>query len=264
MRETSLYLFPLVALFAAGCAGADFPDSACERVAARLLECGAVIESSAELNCTPELASEVEAADCATLAAGFSSAAGMGDDGLYLKSGGRRRGRGRSLACRLGFLASCPEPLCEAPAEFDPPGPEEPCVEWARYDGCQACNYYRCREQVAQCGEEGYLLGYVGRYCDRFSTVTEPVLSPRGAEWMKKVRRCLIDELEAGTSADSSCEEIAEVGVESHATCYVQAGFCSLSLTDWFAIVHTIDTFDIPFRQILATGHGCLRGWFGG
>ena len=62
-------------------------------------------------------------------------------------------------------------------------------MEWARYDGCQACNYYRCREQVAQCGEEGYLLGYVGRYCDRFSTVTEPVLSPRGAEWMKKVRR---------------------------------------------------------------------------
>ena len=52
------------------------------------------------------------------------------------------------------------------------------------------------------------------------------------------------------------------MGIASHAACYVQAGFCDLSITDWFAIVHTIDPGDIPFKQIMSTGHMCLQDWF--
>ena len=81
---------------------------------------------------------------------------------------------------------------------------------------------------------------------------------------MEDVRRCLVEELDAYTDQTDSCETIAEVGVNSHSACYVQAGFCQLSFTDWFAIIHTIDAFDIPFQQILATGHSCLGEWFGG
>ncbi len=70
-------------------------------------------------------------------------------------------------------------------------------------------------------------------------------------------------ELEYGTDASSSCEEIEQIGIDSHATCYVDNGFCSLGVGAWFAIVHTIDPFDVPFKQILATGNACIKRWFG-
>ena len=79
---------------------------------------------------------------------------------------------------------------------------------------------------------------------------------------MDSVRECLVQTLDAETGPDSTCEEIEDVGIASHAACYVQAGFCELSITDWFAIVHTIDPGDIPFKQIMSTGHMCLQDWF--
>ena len=60
----------------------------------------------------------------------------------------------------------------------------------------------------------------------------------------------------------TSCEDIYSEGVESHTTCYVESGFCELSLADWFLIVHTIDPFDVPFRQVITTGNACVRRWF--
>ena len=117
-------------------------------------------------------------------------------------------------------------------------------------------------EGESNCGSDGYLVGYVGKYCERFSTITEKRLSPAGARWMSDVRACLIETLHQWTDSTDSCETIERVGVDSHSGCYLQAGFCSLPLTDWFAIVHTIDAFDIPLRQIFATGHGCIRQWF--
>jgi len=161
-------------------------------------------------------------------------------------------------------MTACPVEVCLDDEAVEPPDDDQGCIEWARYEGCKACEYYRCRERTAQCGPDGYLLGYVGKYCDRFSTVTETRLSDAGAQWMRGVRRCLVDVLDSQTGADDSCETIEQVGIDSHAECYVGAGFCQLSLTDWFAIIHTIDAFDIPFRQIVTTGNLCFKEWFGG
>lgn len=115
----------------------------------------------------------------------------------------------------------------------------------------------------ALCGADAYLKGFVSRYCDRFATVTEPRVSQRAVQWLKGVRQCLVSELEWETDDQPTCAEIERIGIDSHATCYVENGFCELGIGDWFAIVHTIDPFDIPFRQVIVTGNSCLRTWFG-
>ena len=167
------------------------------------------------------------------------------------------------LLCSLGFNFACPQPACIPEVGIAPPSADEPCSEWLRFDGCALCEYYRCREARSQCGEDGYLLGYVGKYCDRFATVAEDKVSDAAGMWLEDVRECLVEELEDLTDDSTSCQEIEAVGIASHSTCYVQAGFCSLGLLDWFQIVHTIDPGDIPLQQVLVTGHACLKSWFG-
>jgi len=77
------------------------------------------------------------------------------------------------------------------------------------------------------------------------------------------VRRCLAEWLEDNVAYDASCSEIATRGTSSHAVCYVETGFCELSIVDWTAIVLTIDPGDAPFRVMLATAQGCVARWLG-
>ena len=242
-----------------GCAQLDVgAESLCVTAAAHLDRCGIEVPIADLDTCDAPLARAVIAADCSTLPMVLENDL---DPSIALKDGdGWRRGDG--FLCRLGFMTRCADSACLPDEDIEPPSRDDDCIEWTRYSGCAACEYYRCREAKAQCGANGYLLGYVGKYCDRFSTVTEPRLSEAGAQWMADVRACLIEELDQQTDESNTCDEIAAIGVASHSSCYLQSGFCDLSFTDWFAIIHTIDAFDIPFQQILATGHGCLQAWF--
>ncbi len=245
-----------IAVMSSGCAQLDIDTGdPCVAASAKLDECGAVGAFDNFQQCTPALAQQVLDTDCSQVGYALQAA----DEELVLK--GRVRRSDGNWLCRLGFMTNCPAAVCEPEEGIEIPSEDDDCIEWARFDGCAACEYYRCREKESQCGPDGYLLGYVGKYCDRFSTVTEPRLSDAGAAWMEDVRHCLVRELETQTDEYDSCDTIAQVGTDSHANCYVQSGFCDLSFTDWFGIIHTIDAFDIPFRQILATGHGCLKTW---
>ena len=169
---------------------------------------------------------------------------------------------GSWFACKLGFKFACGTPSCLLPGGSPIPGPGDSCIDWLQTDGCGQCGYYACREAQSQCGPDGYLEGYVGRYCNKFSSVTESGLSPAGQAWMADVRECLVETLDAQTDANTPCDEIESIGIDSHALCYTQEGFCDLPLTDWFSIVHTVDPGDVPLKQILATGHLCLQDWF--
>jgi len=237
------------------------PDGLCETATHRLKTCGATIDDAVFEGCSPDIAEEILNTQCSDMAHVMSAVIPKKTRGDVLKRNRRTSG---GFACRMGFMTTCPKETCEETEDIAPPAEDDPCIEWTRYSGCKGCEYYRCRERESQCGDEGYLVGYVGKYCDRFSTITEPRLSDAGAEWMENVRLCLVDTLDRETDHTDTCERIEEVGIQSHASCYVQSGFCQLSFTDWFAIIHTIDAFDIPFQQILATGHRCLGEWFGG
>jgi len=221
----------------------------CQAAAERLAICVGVFAEETGEDCDPVDAQRVIDSDCDSLRAAFDDPEEQG--GLS------------GIACDLGFYAACVEPSCVPLPGIEPPADDAPCSAWARYPGCGACAYYACRERQARCGPDGYLAGYVGPYCTRFATITERRVSPEATAWLGRVRRCLITYLDEQVPRDASCEEIDRRGTDSHRACYLDAGFCDLSVSDWFAIVHTIDVGDVPLRLVLTTGQGCLREWLG-
>ncbi len=94
--------------------------------------------------------------------------------------------------------------------------------------------------------------------------MTEPRVSPQAAAWLQRVRQCLVTWLETNVAYDAACADIERLGTDSHAACYLETGFCELSIADWAAIVHTIDVGDAPLRVMLATAQGCLGEWLSG
>ncbi len=240
-------LLPLLLL--AACA-ADPIEDPCAAAAEHMLTCTGV-EGLTDSTCSPAMAQRVLDTDCATLSA------------VLADPKADWAGPFAAFACRIGIYAACPTPVCEDDEGLGWPEEETDCSEWQAYSGCATCEYYRCREAHAGCGEEGYLLGYVGRYCDRFASVTEPRVSPAARAWLGRVRGCLIDWLETNVPYEASCEDIDRLGTDSHTVCYIETGFCELSVRDWAGIIASIDQGDIPLRVALRTAHGCLPGWFG-
>ena len=256
MRSNPLQLVTLlaslVALTLTACADAppdtsaqgDADGGVCARAAAYLAGCTLDLPAPVTTDCDEAAAAAVLATDCATLGGQFTDA--KADSPLG------------ALACRLGFFAACAVPVCPEVTAT------ETCTDFLdAYDDCRLCSYYDCRETYAQCGRDAYLLGYVGRYCRRFAQVTEPRVSPAANAWLRRVRRCLAEYLEANVAYDAACEDIDREGTDSHAACYIETGFCALSVADWLAILHTIDVGDAPFRVMLATAQGCLGEWLG-
>lgn len=234
--------------------GAPEPEpsvDACAAAAAHLADCAGEFPAVDVPACDEAEAQALLALDCQALNGGLEE--GKADGG----------GRVSRFACRMGYYAACPVPACEDDTAEAAPAEGAACAEWLRYDGCAECEYYRCREALQPCGSDGYLLGYAGKYCDRFARVTEPRVSPAANAWLKRVRRCLVEWVEANVPYDATCEDLGRQGTDSHTVCYVETGFCELSPFDWFGIVHSVDPGDIPLRVFLTTAHGCLGEWFG-
>ena len=246
-------------LLTLACSASDGPDAdgtaACEDARAKLSACSGQMESPWPGVCDPAVAARVLDEECEAVsrAVTFPKADGAGPLA--------------AAACALGFFAACETPACETAPEdhaprLDADAASGACGHLLDADDCGLCSYYDCRESISRCGEDGYLTGYVGKYCERFATVTEPRVSPAAAAWLGRVRHCLVDYLETEVAYDADCETIDRRGTDSHAECYVQTGFCDLSPIDWFHIIHSIDVGDVPLRVVLRTGHGCLQTWF--
>ena len=165
-----------------------------------------------------------------------------------------------NVACRFGLFAACPVPMCEEPVAE---GILSSCAAALGSGDCAECDYYDCMDLDARCGEDGYFVGYVGAYCKRFSQVTSPRLSDAGAQWLRDVRTCLITRMDAWYTPGVTCDAIWDRGIDDHSVCYLQEGFCSLPWTDWLKILATIQPGDLPFRNLLHVGQGCLAEWFG-
>lgn len=162
------------------------------------------------------------------------------------------------LHCRIGVLHFCPVPECE---EEINPNLSQSCTEALESGGCAQCDYYACLEESAQCGSDGYLLDFVGKYCYRFTQVTYPRITSAGQEWMDGVRECLITNMEAGYYEGESCESLERRGIDDHISCYVDNGICSLPLGDWLKIMATIPPHELPLLQALSVGGQCIKGF---
>jgi hypothetical protein len=95
-----------------------------------------------------------------------------------------------------------------------------------------SCGFYLCKEKEQSCGPKGYLLAFGHKFCQEFLN-TENDYSPEAHEWLRRVRVCLMNQLQEITSQDSlTCKDLKSEGFHSHAGCYVSTGFCELSPQD--------------------------------
>jgi len=164
------------------------------------------------------------------------------------------------MHCQLGVLHFCELPVCE---EISNPLTPIDCAFALGSEGCAQCDYYQCMENQMQCGPNGYLEGFVGKYCQRFSSITYPRMTPQGKVWMEEVRECLIVRLHDGRVPGETCGDVKQRGLADHKTCYLEAGLCQLPLSDWLGIVATLSPLEFPFIQALGVGIPCVRDWLG-
>lgn len=125
-------------------------------------------------------------------------------------------------------------------------------------------DFYRCAEDTAACGPDGYLVGYGAKYAERFYRHTRPWMSRAGQRWIDEVLVCLQETLRDRIDATTSCADIRTIAYDSHPACYVDAGFCRLPWGDWFAVLATVDGLDWlsrdAQRQVVVTARTCLAG----
>ena len=118
------------------------------------------------------------------------------------------------------------------------------------------CNFYsECVESRIPCGEGGYTLGYGYKYCNRFDqhrnrfnnevskliffalchcSTAKPQF--QGRQWIDGVRPCLMEEIQQSdvyttpsiAAASTACDNLRILAFNSHPTCYVTHGFCSI------------------------------------
>ena len=98
-----------------------------------------------------------------------------------------------------------------------------------------SCDYYVCAEQHDPCGPKGYWMGWGHRFCQKFLD-KEDQFSFEAAQWLRENRNCLQARAEEITER-SQCSGIRKGAMESHVACYVDTGFCELSLSDKASIL---------------------------
>lgn len=160
-------------------------------------------------------------------------------------------------------LSACQLDLATQEAELDG-DPIAACpVATTRTLAGHEADFYYCVEDVAQCGDDGYLVGYGARYAERYMQRTRPFLSTAGKRFLDKNLVCLQEALRERVDQFTSCDEIRDLAFDSHPDCYIANGFCELPVRDWLAITATVDGRDLlsrdAQRQMSTIARACAR-----
>lgn len=221
--------------------------SVCDQAALHLASCWQWEDAPAlDSTCEPELAQDILAQPCEALAPSDSTQ-------LWWMS----RDELDALGCRLGWSYMCPVVGCDEPVNVDS------CDDFQDIEDCRACQYYPCQEDEKgyACGESGYFQGYGQKYCARFTQKTYPNMTEAGQAWLRSVRSCLMGAIGEITQDELTCGGVRQAAFDSHPSCYVLSGLCSLPPHDWFQILATISPWDNDLKQVILSGAGCLQEW---
>ncbi len=178
-----------------------------------------------------------------------------------VQSAGDRKADGllSDAACAMGVFSACEVPACPPLSEALPPAAD--CEAYLNFDDCHLCSFYDCRAATSACDGGGYLETFMARYCRRYALVTEPRVSPAAQAWLGRVRHCLAEGIDSAVPPDADCDTTRRLAQDTHTQCYLETGFCELSLRDWLGVLETIDPGDAPLRTMLETAQGCLHTW---
>ncbi|CAD5207917.1 unnamed protein product [Bursaphelenchus okinawaensis] len=134
------------------------------------------------------------------------------------------------------------------------------------------CATYSCLEETAQCGPNGYLIGFGERNCENFiNPVYYDNFNAQGKDFINCTLVCLttfLDEYFANhTTID--CNQLMDDAFNSHVACYTSCGFCSVWYTNVIAFVKVFNISDftsaIAAKTVVETGWDCLTtpsSWF--
>ncbi|MBX2993236.1 MAG: hypothetical protein KF681_00375 [Bdellovibrionaceae bacterium] len=111
---------------------------------------------------------------------------------------------------------------------------------WA-HDNC--LQYVQLNDELG-CSDQGYLINFGYRYCRRFKDTTQR-FSPEGQAFLADVRTCLLHSLRT-ERRELRCDSIEGIAMDHHIDCYDQAGFCSLSSQDRWAL------FTVVWRDLVS------------
>ncbi|XGC81721.1 hypothetical protein ACES2L_04395 [Bdellovibrio bacteriovorus] len=85
-------------------------------------------------------------------------------------------------------------------------------------------------EEKQPCGDKGYWLKFGDHYCKKFLD-DEAKFPAKTQVWLKDVRECLQTRAEE-LSRQVSCERMQDEALDSHVGCYIDTGFCELSMQE--------------------------------
>ena len=101
------------------------------------------------------------------------------------------------------------------------------------------CGYYKCVQDEIRCSDSDYLSGFAIPYCYKYQA-DQKNYSDRGQIFLSKVRYCLQVKIEDFTNENQyACKDLREYAIHSHIGCYLNSGFCELSMAEKMRIVLT-------------------------
>lgn len=92
----------------------------------------------------------------------------------------------------------------------------------------QSCQYYQTLENSLQCGPDSYLIKSGYPLCEHYKRIS-PWMTDEIQKWFPKIRYCLQAALEEREN-EITCANLDQTALETHVDCYVQTGYCDLSL----------------------------------
>ncbi|KAL7074478.1 hypothetical protein ACQ4LE_006303 [Meloidogyne hapla] len=123
------------------------------------------------------------------------------------------------------------------------------------FEDCEGCNAYKCMENVANCGSDGYLIAYGEKNCKNFN---EPEIYERfdesGKKFVNCTGKCLINNMNhyiEKKAGNINCELLKEAGFHSHPKCYLDCGFCQICKTNKYALLRGYDFGDFFSKEAI-------------
>lgn len=108
------------------------------------------------------------------------------------------------------------------------------------------CNYYFCQEEIHHCGPEGYYIDFGLKYCYKYQEA-EKNFSEQGKKFLQDVRLCLQKAAERNAHEGLLCVEVKPINIWSHPDCYIESGYCNLSLSEKMMVV------DVALAEVFNT-----------
>jgi hypothetical protein len=91
-----------------------------------------------------------------------------------------------------------------------------------------SCGFYQCAEDVFRCGPAGYLLEVGAPLCNPEAYTNSE--SEQTAQFTQNVRKCLQEQVIQFAPTIRSCSELKDKALNSHIPCFVENGFCDLTM----------------------------------